>query len=140
MISPYLTLAIMAGYFCLLLLIGWLTGKQHSNDAFFLANRHSPWWVVSIGMIGGSISGVSFVSVPGMVRESGFLYMQTVAGFFFGYLLIAEILLPLYYKLASASIYGYLDKRYGKYAYKTGAGFFFLANTFATAPEPILSF
>lgn len=102
-------------------------GKQKGNDAFFTGNRKSPWYIVSIGMIGNSVSGVSFVSVPGMVRENGFLYMQTVAGFFFGYLIIAKVLLPIYYKLESPSIYAYLKERFGNNAYKTGSWFFLLS-------------
>jgi len=118
---------ILAAYFGLLMLISALIGKQRGNDAFFTGNRKSPWYIVSIGMIGNSVSGVSFVSVPGMVRENGFLYMQTVVGFFFGYLLIAKVLLPLYYKLESPSIYAYLKARFGNKAYKTGSWFFLLS-------------
>lgn len=123
-------LLIIAIYFSMLLLVSYLVGRKSSdNDAFFLGNRKSPWWVVSIGMIGSSISGVSFVSVPGMVRNIDFTYMQTVFGFFVGYLIIANVLLPLYYKLNLTSIYTYLEQRFGKYSYKTGASFFLLSRT-----------
>lgn len=122
-----LILLILVSYFGLLMLISSLMGKQKGNDAFFTGNKKSPWYIVSIGMIGNSVSGVSFVSVPGMVRENGFLYMQTVAGFFFGYLIIAKVLLPMYYKLESPSIYTYLKERFGNYAYKTGSWFFLLS-------------
>lgn len=114
----------------MLLFISYLVGrKAQNNDAFFLGNRKSPWWVVAIGMIGSSISGVSFVSVPGMVGSIGFTYMQTVLGFFVGYLVIANVLLPLYYKLNLTSIYTYLEQRFGKHSYKTGAAFFLLSRT-----------
>ena len=104
--NSYIILSIIAIYFGILLLIAWITGrKSTSNDAFFLGNRKSPWYIVSIGMIGTSLSGVTFVSVPGMVRSIDMTYMQTVFGFFFGYILIAKVLLPLYYKLKLTSIY-----------------------------------
>jgi len=123
-------LLIIAVYFSFLLLISWLVGRKSTdNDAFFLGNKKSPWWVVAIGMVGSSISGVSFVSVPGMVRNVDFTYMQTVLGFFVGYLIIANILLPLYYKMNLTSIYTYLEERFGKYSYKTGAFFFLLSRT-----------
>jgi len=123
-------LLIIVVYFSILLLISWLIGRKSSdNDAFFLGNKKSPWWVVAIGMVGSSISGVSFVSVPGMVRNIDFTYMQTVFGFFFGYLIIANVLLPLYYKMNLTSIYTYLEERFGTYSYKTGASFFLLSRT-----------
>ena len=112
--SRYTILFIIAVYFGLLLFIAWLTGrKSSSNDAFFTGNRQSPWYIVSIGMIGTSLSGVTFVSVPGMVRSIDMTYMQTVFGFFVGYIIIAHILLPLYYKLKLTSIYSYLKDRIG---------------------------
>ena len=131
--NSLLILLLLFAYFGLLLFISKLIGKKGGNDAFFSGNKKSPWYLVSIGMIGASISGVSFVSVPGMVRENGFLYMQTVVGFFFGYLIIAKILLPLYYKLESPSIYTYLQKRYGQRAYKTGAWFFLISKSVGAA-------
>jgi len=128
-------LLLLVGYYSLILLTAGVVGKQRNNDAFFAGNHQSPWFVVALGMLGTSISGVSFISVPGMVRENGFLYMQTVVGFFFGYILIAKVLLPIYYKLESASIYEYLAKRFGANAYKTGAGFFLLAKSLGTAAK-----
>jgi len=123
-------LLVIVVYFSVLLLISYVVGRKSTdNDAFFLGNRKSPWWLVAIGMVGSSISGVSFVSVPGMVRGIDFTYMQTVLGFFFGYLVIANVLLPLYYKLNLTSIYTYLEQRFGKYTYKTGASFFLLSRT-----------
>jgi len=127
-------LYIIIAYFSLLLLISFIVGRKSTdNDAFFLGNKKTPWWVVSIGMVGSSISGVSFVSVPGMVRGIDFTYMQTVFGFFFGYLVIANVLLPLYYKLNLTTIYTYLEERFGKRSYKTGASFFLLSKTIGSA-------
>lgn len=128
-----LMLLIIALYFGLLLSIAWLTGRNSSNEAFFLGNRKSPWYIVSIGMIGTSLSGVTFVSVPGMVRGTDMTYMQTVFGFFFGYVLIAHVLLPLYYKLRLTSIYSYLEGRIGRCGYKTGASFFLLSKIVGAA-------
>jgi SSS family transporter len=123
-------LIVIVVYFSILLLISYIVGRKNTdNEAFFLGNKKTPWWVVAIGMVGSSISGVSFVSVPGMVRGIDFTYMQTVFGFFFGYLIIANVLLPLYYKLNLTSIYTYLEQRFGKYSYKTGASFFLLSRT-----------
>lgn len=132
--NSYIILFIIAAYFGLLLLIAWITGRKSSgNDAFFLGNRKSPWYIVSIGMVGTSLSGVTFVSVPGMVRNIDMTYMQTVLGFFVGYILIANVLLPLYYKLQLTSIYSYLDDRIGRRGYKTGASFFLLSKIVGAA-------
>ena len=124
----------IAAYFGILLLIARKTGARHAdNDAFFRGNRQSPWYVVSFGMIGASLSGVTFVSVPGMVRSIDMTYMQTCIGFFFGYLIIAHVLLPLYYRLNLTSIYSYLGGRFGKCSYKTGAAFFLLSKMLGAA-------
>lgn len=132
--SNYTILVIIAIYFCLLLLISYLTGRKGSdNDAFFRGNRQSPWFVVSIAMVGASLSGVTFVSVPGMVRSIDMTYMQTVFGFFFGYIVVAKVLLPLYYRLELTSIYTYLEDRIGKRSYKTGASFFLLSKIVGAA-------
>lgn len=132
--NSYIILSIIAVYFGILLTIAWITGrKSTNNDAFFLGNRKSPWYIVSIGMIGTSLSGVTFVSVPGMVRSIDMTYMQTVFGFFFGYILIAHVLLPLYYKLKLTSIYSYLGDRLGRRSYKTGASFFLLSKIVGAA-------
>ncbi len=134
LMNEFLVLGLVLAYFGLLLLISILSkGSDQNNNAFFLGERKSPWIVVAIGMIGASISGVTFVSVPGMVRENSFLYMQTVLGFFVGYVLIARILLPVYYRLNAPSIYVYLKQRFGKYSYKTGAAFFLLSKTIGAA-------
>lgn len=124
------------GYFAILLLIAKLTGRGKegkTNAAFFRGENKSPWFVLAFGMIGTSISGVTFVSVPGMVRHMDMTYMQTVFGFFFGYLVVAHVLLPLYYRLNLISIYGFLGQRLGPYSYKTGSFFFLLSRMLGTA-------
>jgi Na+/proline symporter len=132
--NGYLILFIIAAYFGVLLLISYLTGRKSSgNEAFFLGNRKSPWYIVSIAMLGTSLSGVTFVSVPGMARSIDMTYMQTVFGFFFGYILIAKVLLPLYYRLKLTSIYAYLEERIGQRGYKTGASFFLLSKIVGAA-------
>ena len=128
----YILLTILL-YFGMLLLVARLTGRHSDNDAFFRGNRRSPWYIVSFGMIGASLSGVTFVSVPGMVRGIDMTYMQTCFGFFIGYLIIAHVLLPLYYRLNLTSIYTYLGDRIGRHAYKTGASFFLLSKIVGAA-------
>lgn len=131
--GTFILLTILA-YLGLLLLIARLTGARHAdNEAFFRGNRQSPWYIVSFGMIGASLSGVTFVSVPGMVRFIDMTYMQTCLGFFFGYLVIARVLLPLYYRLNLTSIYTYLGDRFGPGAYTTGASFFLLSKLLGAA-------
>lgn len=125
--QPIHILLLIVAYFSVLILISYLTGKDDSNEVFFKAKRSSPWYLVAFGMIGASLSGVTFISVPGMVNGEQFAYMQGVFGFFIGYLLIVFILLPLYYKLNITSIYQYLEQRFGKTSYKTGAFFFLLS-------------
>ncbi|RAV27676.1 sodium:solute symporter [Sinomicrobium soli] len=121
-------LLIIAAYFGLLILISYLTGKDgDSNDTFFKAKRQSPWYVVAFGMIGASLSGVTFISVPGWVEASRFSYMQVVLGYILGYLVIGTVLLPLYYRLNLTSIYTYLGERFGNSSYKTGASFFLVS-------------
>lgn len=120
-------------YFGILMLIAKLTSRRADNDAFFRGNRKSPWYVVAFGMVGASLSGVTFVSVPGMVRSIDMTYMQTCLGFFVGYLIIAHLLLPLYYKLNLTTIYSYLNERIGRYSYKTGASFFLLSKIIGAA-------
>ncbi|PWK18700.1 sodium:solute symporter [Xanthomarina spongicola] len=118
---------LIAAYFGVLILISYFTGKKSGNDAFFKGNKQSPWFVVAFGMIGASLSGVTFISVPGWIEASQFSYMQVVLGYIVGYLVIGTVLLPLYYKLNLTSIYTYLDERFGNYSYKTGASFFLLS-------------
>ena len=131
--SSTLLLSVISLYFILLFFISYLTGKDDSNDSFFLANRNSPWYVISYGMIGVTLSGVTFLSVPGMVGSSEFSYLQMVFGFFVGYFVISRVLLPLYYNLGLTSIYTYLKDRLGYSSYKTGSAFFLLSRTIGSA-------
>jgi SSS family transporter len=128
--SSGLVLLIIAFYFAVIFLVTWFTTRRktgNENQAFFTGARKSPWWVVAIAMIGTSISGVTFISVPGMVAGTQFSYLQMVLGFTTGYFVIAYVLLPLYYRLNLSSIYGYLEQRFGPRAYRTGALFFLLS-------------
>lgn len=125
--SPIFILTLVACYFLLLIGVSYLTGRQDDNDAFFLGNRQSPWYVVAFGMVGASLSGVTFISVPGWVADSQFSYMQVVLGYVVGYVVIIKVLLPLYYRLQLTSIYTYLDQRFGPSSYKTGSAFFLLS-------------
>ncbi len=128
-LSPILLLSIVLGYFLVLMVISHFSSKGASNQDFFNANKQSPWYLVAIGMIGASLSGVTFISVPGWVADSQFSYMQLVFGYLLGYLVIGTILMPMYYKLNLTSIYTYLEQRFGFYSYKTGAAFFLLSRT-----------
>ncbi len=126
MSSSFILLIILA-YFTLLITISYFTSRHANNEAFFLGNRRSPWYVVAFGMIGASLSGVTFISVPGWVVDSNFSYMQMIFGYLLGYFIIANVLMPMYYRLNLTSIYTYLGKRFGVYSYKTGASFFLLS-------------
>ncbi len=125
--SPGFILLIIGIYFAVLMLISWQTGKDDSNGAFFKAKNNSLWYVVAFGMIGASLSGVTFISVPGWVQTSQFSYMQVVFGYALGYGIITFLLLPLYYRLNVTSIYEYLGQRFGPVSYQTGAFFFMLS-------------
>ncbi len=125
--QPYSILLLIAGYFLTLIFISWITGRKSDNNTFFKANRQSPWYIVAFGMIGASLSGVTFISVPGWVEASQFSYMQVVLGYVVGYIVIGLVLLPLYYRMNLTSIYTYLEGRFGTYSYKTGASFFLLS-------------
>ncbi|MBO9730920.1 MAG: sodium:solute symporter [Chitinophaga sp.] len=127
--SPGLLFSFVVAYFVILLVVAWYTGRNSNNDSFFIGNRNSNWMLVAFGMIGTSLSGVTFVSVPGAVGKDAFSYMQITLGYFIGYITIAYILIPLYYRLQLTSIYNYLHTRFGNYAYKTGASFFILSRT-----------
>ena len=127
--SPTYIISCIALYFLFLSLISWYTGKNDSNETFYLGNRSSPWYIVAFGMIGTSLSGVTFISVPGWVADSQFSYMQMVFGYLMGYVFIALVLMPLYYRLNLTSIYGYLNTRYGSSSYKTGSVFFIISRT-----------
>lgn len=125
--KPLLILLIFLVYTVLLFAVTWITARRANNQSFYIGNRISPWFVVAYGMIGASLSGVTFMSVPGWVKETHFSYMVVVFGYLFGYFVIALVLLPLYYRLKLTSIYTYLDHRFGFWSYKTGAGFFILS-------------
>ncbi|MEE9361321.1 MAG: sodium:solute symporter [Cellulophaga sp.] len=125
--TPIYILLLIGAYFLLLLLISYFTGKNDSNADFFKAGKSSPWYLVAFGMIGASLSGVTFISVPGWVDNSQFSYMQVVFGYLVGYFIIAFVLLPIYYRLNVTSIYEYLKDRFGVVSYKTGAFFFFIS-------------
>ncbi len=131
--SPFIVLLIISCYFGVILVISYFTGRQADNASFFIGRRQSPWYVVAIGMIGASLSGVTFISVPGWVRDSQFSYMQMVFGYLLGYFIIAHVLLPLYYRLKLTSIYTYLLGRFGNRSYKTGAGFFIVSRIIGAA-------
>ena len=121
------TITVVICYFALLFAISRWTGRRATNQTFYRGNKQSPWYLVAIGMVGASISGITFVSVPGMVNSIGMTYLQTCLGFIVGYVVIAFVLLPLYYRLNLTTIYSYLGQRIGQRAYKTGASFFLLS-------------
>lgn len=142
-LTPALVLIVLFLYFAMLIGVAWLTGRNVGNEGFFLANRKVPWYVVAYAMIGTSISGVTFISIPGKVGGTGlnmaFSYMQVVFGYLAGYLFIATVLMPLYYRLQLTSIYGYLEQRFGHLSYKTGAAYFLLSRTLGSAARMFLA-
>ena len=127
--TPVVLFSFVIGYFLLLLGVAWYTSRNSNNDSFFIGNRNSNWMLVAFGMIGTSLSGVTFVSVPGGVGAGNFYYFQVVLGYLFGYLVIAFVLIPLYYRMNLTSIYTYLETRFGINAHKAGAFFFILSRT-----------
>ena len=131
--KPEYIILLIVAYFSVLILISYLTGKSADNRTFFKANNSSPWYLVAFGMIGASLSGVTFISVPGWVEGQNMSYFQMVLGYVVGYAVIGLVLLPLYYRLNLTSIYTYLENRFGKYSYKTGASFFLLSRTIGAA-------
>jgi len=131
--TPALVFTIIAVYFAVLILISIVTSRGADTNTFFTANRRSPWYLVAFGMIGSSLSGVTFISVPGNVGKSGFGYFQVVLGYLVGYWIIIGILMPLYYRMNVISIYTYLEKRFSFWSYKTGAFFFLISRTIGSA-------
>ncbi|PQB06325.1 sodium:solute symporter [Polaribacter filamentus] len=127
--QPIHIILLIVSYFSVLIFISYLTGKSADNKTFFKANNSSPWYLVAFGMVGASLSGVTFISVPGWVEAQSMSYMQMVLGYIVGYAVIGLVLLPLYYRLNLTSIYTYLQDRFGDYSYKTGASFFLLSRT-----------
>ncbi len=131
--STYIILLSVVGYFGLLVLIAWYTSRKADSNSYFTGNKQSPWYIVAFGLIGDSLSGVTFISVPGAVATNQFSYMQMVLGYIIGYLIIAQFLLPLYYRLNLISIYSYLEQRFGKTSQKTGSLFFILSRIVGAA-------
>ena len=131
--SPIAILITIAAYFVILFTISYIAGRKADNEGFFVGNRKSTWYVVAFAMIGSSISGVTFVSVPGMVAASGFSYLQMVLGFVAGQIIIAFVLIPLFYRMNLVSIYEYLENRFGISSYKTGAWSFFISKMLGAA-------
>lgn len=139
MMSHTLIISCIIGYFGVLLLIAWHTSRNANNQSYFLANKAAPWYAVAFGMISDSLSGVTFISVPGSVGVSHFSYLQVIFGYFFGYFIIAHVLLPLYYNRNLTSIYSYLLERFGKYSQKTGSFFFLLSRMLGAAARLYLT-
>ena len=133
MITPLFILSLIIGYFVVLISISYFFVKEDSNDVFFKANRNSSWYLVAFGMVGASLSGVTFISVPGWVDASQFHYLQVVLGYFVGYFVVAYLLLPIYYKNNVTSIYEYLSIRLGKRSHSAGAFFFFISRVLGAA-------
>ncbi|QKG56849.1 sodium:solute symporter [Hymenobacter sp. BRD128] len=131
--SPTLILSLIAGYFAVLILIAVLTSRKATSESFFIANRNAPWYMVAFAMIGTSLSGVTFISVPGNVQGKSWSYLAVALGFVAGYLVIGTVLLPLYYRLQLVSIYSYLEQRFGYWSYKTGALFFLISRSLGSA-------
>ncbi|CAM1355189.1 sodium:solute symporter [Tenacibaculum halocynthiae] len=131
--QPLHIILLILGYFGVLIFISYITSKSANNTTFFKANNSSPWYLVAFGMIGASLSGVTFISVPGWIEGQQMSYMQMVLGYVVGYAVIGLVLLPLYYRLNLTSIYTYLEDRFGRYSYKTGASFFLLSRTIGAA-------
>ncbi|MBU1011982.1 MAG: sodium:solute symporter [Bacteroidetes bacterium] len=125
--NPQLILYSFLTYTFLLFVISWFTSRKSNNESFFVGNRKSPWFVVAYGMVGASLSGVTFISVPGWVGDTQFSYMMVVFGYVLGYIAIATILLPMYYRLRLTSIYSYLEQRLGFWSHKTGAFYFLIS-------------
>ncbi len=137
--SPVAILSCIAAYFCFLLGIAWWTSRNATNESYFLGNKASPWYAVAFGMIGDSLSGVTFISVPGSVGKSAFSYLQIVFGYVLGYAVIAFVLLPLYYRLNLTSIYSYLHGRFGAWSQRTGSAYFILSRTLGAAARLFLA-
>jgi len=127
--NPYLVLSIILGYFLVLIGISWITSRGADTQAFFTANRKSPWYLVAFGMVGAALSGVTFISVPGEVGNTAFSYLQFIFGNVVGFWIVAAILLPLYYRLNLVSIYSFLEQRFGVKSYKTGSFFLIMLQT-----------
>ena len=139
MLEPWLIATVLTVYFLALIVIAYFTSRKADSNTFFTGNRQSSWYLVAFGMIGSSLSGVTFISVPGKVASEGMAYFQIVLGYIVGYVVIAQLLMPLYYKLKVISIYEYLNQRFGIVSYKTGAAFFVLSRTLGSATRLYLA-
>lgn len=139
MLAPWLIATVLIVYFLALIVIAYFTSRKADSDAFFTGNRQSSWYLVAFGMIGTSLSGVTFISVPGQVGSQAMGYFQIVIGYIFGYVVIAQVLMPLYYRLNVISIYEYLNQRFSVVSYKTGAAFFILSRTVGSATRLFLA-
>src|SRR5690606_7178196 len=139
MLTPTSIALLIAGYFCVLLIIAYLTGRKSDKSTFFTGNHQSPWIVVSYGMIGAALSAVTFVSIPGSVQTKGFFAAQFFIGNMVGYLFITFVLIPLYYRLNLVSIYTYLENRFGWFSYKTGSFFFLVSQSFGAGLRMLLA-
>ncbi|MBN4083006.1 sodium:solute symporter, partial [bacterium AH-315-A23] len=137
--NPLLVFSVIAIYFAILMLISYYTSKGNSDDSFYTGDRKSPWALVSYGMVGAALSGVTFVSIPGMVGNNFLYYLQFVIGNVIGYIFIVFVLIPIYYKLKLVSIYSYLSSRFGNYSYKTGSLFFLISQSFGAALRFLLA-
>lgn len=137
--NPWLILAVAVAYFGAVCTVAWWTGRGADASGYFLGNRQSQWWVVAFGLIGDSLSGVTYLSVPGKVGSNGFGYFQMVLGYVLGYVVIAEVLVPLYYRLGLTSIYGYLGQRFGPTAQRTGATIFLVSRVLGAAARLFLA-
>ena len=133
MLSPFVTIVLLLTYFAVLVVIGFWHGRTKKQEEFFTAGRSASWYLVAFGMIGASLSGVTFISVPGWVKNTQFSYMMMVFGYLLGYFVIASVLMPLYYRLNLVTIYTYLGERLGIYSHKTGSVFFFLSRLLGSA-------
>ena len=131
--SPQIILLVFLSYTAVIFSISWFTSRKADNQSFFIGNKKSPWPVVAYGMVGASLSGVTFISVPGWVGTTHFQYLVIVLGYVLGYAVVTTVLLPIYYKLNLVSIYSYLEKRFGTSAYKTGAVFFLISRVIGAA-------
>jgi len=136
--NPYLVISIILGYFLMLIVVSWFTSRKADTESFFTGNRKSPWYIVAFGMVGTTISGVTFISVPGEVGNSAFSYLQLILGNVVGFWIVALVLLPLYYRLNLISIYTFLNQRMGNYAHKTGSFFFIGSKLIGTGFRLIL--
>ncbi|MFZ9854493.1 MAG: sodium:solute symporter [Limisphaerales bacterium] len=137
--SPWLILGCVAAYFAVLVGIAWWTGRTADDAGYYLGNRQSPWWIVAFGLIGDSLSGVTYLSVPGQVSKDGWSYLQVVFGYVLGYMVIAHVLTPMYYRLGLTSIYTYLGQRFDRNAEWTGSAFFLVSRLLGSAARLYLA-